>query len=175
MYNDTVRKKLSDLGANLNSHQTLNANAELQALRQFVSLTTIHELILSHTIGSIKFSKGVRFRATTPLSANGYLRLLELFGLGKGDGSIEGEHLRYSGELKAGVVPIGLMSGGNLVCIDSTSAVYVWDHEHDSDDGLTWIFESFDEFLSHLELYNEEDAVSLESDSDEIESAWFDF
>jgi hypothetical protein len=48
-------------------------------------------------------------------------------------------------------VPIGEAPGGNLICVDSAGAVFLWNHESPRDESPCRIAENVDQFLARLE------------------------
>jgi hypothetical protein len=146
--------QLSKLGARLLGEKSGHLEQALKSAEQIVPMPLSYREILLEFGGAIIFDNGAKFTCDehSPLSdKNGYKSLEVLYGLGNSKNSIEQKASQYEGQLPPSFVPIGESSGGNLVCVNGTGSVHLWDHESQQSEGTWRIAASIDEFLKRLE------------------------
>jgi len=169
------KKKLEELGAELFGAKVEDAWEALKVLEETIPFTETHRKILIEFGGAVVFRNGSKFQSDewSPLSdGEGYLDLGLLYGLAEGKHGLCYLINVYEEQLPELLVPIGDSSGGNLICLDNSGAVYFWDHESsEGENGTNRIADSFDEFFYRLET--EQDM----GDSEGIDESrtWFDF
>ena len=112
--------------------ETADLDSALKATENLMPVPDSYREVLTTFGGAIVFDNGARFTTDEPSplnDKNGYQSLEVIYGLGSGKHSIEHQIARYEGELPPSFVPIGEAPGGNLVCVNGTGTVFLWDHE----------------------------------------------
>lgn len=146
-------EKLSQLGPRLIGEKSSNLESEFKSIERLLPMTISYREALQAFGGAVVFESGAKFRSDekSPLNdKDGYQTLEILYGLGDGKYSVRHKAAQYADELPASFVPIGETAAGNLICVASNGAVYLWDHES-LRDGETWrIASSMDDFLGRL-------------------------
>jgi hypothetical protein len=145
---------LNHLGARLLGQRVPDLASALESLDRIVPLSPFHRAVLAEIGGAIVFDRGARFTTdeSSPLNdKHGYQNLEVLYGPGNGKDSVQCQAARYAGELPPAFVPIGGAPGGNLICVDSAGAMFLWNHESPRDESPTRIAECVDQFLARLE------------------------
>ena len=139
--------KVTQLGARLLGERVSDLSSALKSANQFLLDSKSYRELLTAFGGAVIFDNGARFMSDerSPLNdKDGFQNLELLYGLGRGKYSIERQHEKYADELPKSFVPIGEAPGGNLICVDDTGAVYLWDHESQRDEGVWRVAVSVD-------------------------------
>ncbi len=147
-------KKLSELGARLLGEKASNLGMAALDLESLLLVSPSYGELLTTIGGAIIFDNGAKYipDEATPLTrTDGYNSLEVLFGLGNGKHSIRRAAQQYEGQLPPSFVPIGAAPGGNLICVDRTGIVFLWDHESQIG-GHAWpVATSLEKFIDQLE------------------------
>jgi hypothetical protein len=144
---------LLQLGSRLLGDKIIDLELAIKSIEQILPMPCSYRETLVTFGGAVVFENGARFTCDerSPLSdKDGYLSLEVLYGLGKDKNSVERKVAQYAGELPPSFVPIGESSGGNLVCVDGSGAVRLWNHESQRDERACRIADSVEIFLSRL-------------------------
>jgi hypothetical protein len=154
-----IGKKVSDLPS------------ALKSIERMVPVSARYREVLTEFGGAVVFENGAIFTTDEPSRLNdrhGYQSLEIVFGLGNGKYSVKQLSERYSVELPESFVPIGEAPGGNLVCVDRSGVVYLWDHESARGEAACKVAKSLDDFFDRLEPEGPETSLTdgiIESES----------
>src|SRR5690606_12021054 len=124
---------------------------------QLFTLPPKYKELLKSIGGAIIFENSVKYKPDRPnplTMADGYNKLDILYGIGSGRDSIQGMIDTYAEELPGSLIPIGGAPGGNVICVDDKSEVFLWDHESLIGDKPWKISSSLDRFMDMLEPDN---------------------
>lgn len=147
-------RSMSELGPKLLGAKALDVALAVQEVERLFPLPPKFRELLVAVGGALIFDKGAKYQPEepTPLTKeDGYNSLESLFGLGDGKDSIKRAVAQYEGELPSKLVPIGQAPGGNLICVNASGIVFLWDHESQME-GRAWrVASSLDQFLERLE------------------------
>jgi len=149
-----IKDKLTLLGARLFGEKAADVDASLNTLDALFYISTTHRAVLADVGGAIVFDRGARFTMNEPSPLNskaGYQRLELLYGLGNGKDSLKRNLEVYRDELPPTYVPIGEAPGGNLLSLDGTGCMHLWDHESLRGHPGWKVSDSFDDFFQRLE------------------------
>jgi SMI1-KNR4 cell-wall len=146
--------KVEELGARLIGQKTSLATMDNRQVEPLLRLAPSYRDLLIAVGGGIVFDKGARYvpETVTPFTkADGYNSLELLYGLGNEQYSLTHKILEYNEQLPQFVIPIGEAPGGNLLCVNQSGSVLLWDHESPLDGKLWHVATSLESFIERLE------------------------
>lgn len=167
-----TNNKLTELGARRIGEAAIDARSVMEEIESKLPISSAYRIILIHYNGAVVFDRGARFKMDEPSPLNdneGYQCLELLYGLGGSKHSITNKAAQYAEELPESFVPIGESSGGNLICVDKSGVVYLWDHESLPGEGYWQISSDINGFIDRLEA----DDSNIDSSSGIIDSESF--
>lgn len=182
--------KLDSLGAFCLTSSSNNPVERLQECEKLISMPFPEECrsYLLKYGATVIFKELICYtpQVKTPFDRpDGTLKLEALYGLEKGDESLESNFICYKDRMPQLVIPIGAAPGGNQICMDLSqngkTPIYYWDHEGEREmvgqaendyGNMVQIFSSLTAFIEALKVEEEEDCGDSDVRASEI---WLDF
>jgi hypothetical protein len=152
-----INSKIQELGARLIGEKVAAVGSIPKEIEYCFKVSPTYRGLLQAIGGAVVFDKGAKYRPEkpTPLTRHdGYNSLELLFGTGSGEHSISQKIEDYKEQLPLSMVPFGEAPGGNLLCVDKSCQVFLWDHESLEDEQPHRVATSLDNFVANLEADN---------------------